>query len=166
MHFLKVFMALIYETNNFIVESFEKPHVDRDDGGHIRIMPKVRVLDRQHISPSLAVELMKLTVIVGEAMTIAMNRRGVDVSRINYQDNGNWSVFKPEGPYLHYHLYGRAKSAKHQKYGDAIYSPHRETHPEHYANLKPLNDGDIKEIRKEIEKLSKSEKYNDKEWHI
>ena len=86
--------------------------------------------------------------------------------RINYQDNGNWSVFKPEGPYFHIHLYGRAKSAKINKYGDAIIMNHREEIPEHYANMKSLNEEDILGIRKEIEKLFKEEKYQDSLWGL
>jgi diadenosine tetraphosphate (Ap4A) HIT family hydrolase len=105
-------MALIFESENFIVEAADRPHVDRLDGGHIRILPKARVRDRTQLSPDLAKELMKLTMIAGEAMEMALGRRGIDIGRINYQDNGNWGVFKPEGPYLHLHLYGRARSAK------------------------------------------------------
>lgn len=159
-------MAIILETDDFVIESVEKPHVDRDDGGHIKISPKIKVIDRQHLSPNLAVKLMRLTVLVGEAMTTVMNKRGVDIGRINYQDNGNWSVFKPEGPYLHYHLYGRAKSAKYQKYGEACYFPLREKNPEYYERFKPLNEGDIKEMRKEIKKLLKSDKYQNQNWYI
>ena len=116
------------------------------------------------MSPKLTRELMKLTVLVGEAMISAMNGRGVDIERINYQDMGNWSVFKSDGPYFHYHLYGRAKSAKYQKYGESVYLPLRAEHPEFYARFKPLNDGDVAEIRKEIERLLKTEKYKDGEW--
>lgn len=159
-------MAIIYQTKNFIVEAADFPHVDRDDGGHIKIYPKVKVSDRQHLAPKLAVELMRLTSVVGEAMTIAMKQGGVDIGRINYQDNGNWSVFKPEGPYLHYHLYGRAKTAKYHKYGDACYFPHRETNPEYYKRFKPLNKDDIKRVKENIEKLLLLEKYNDKNWSL
>lgn len=157
-------MFLIYQTKDFIVEAFQSPHVDRDDGGHIKISPKERLVDRQDLSPKLAIELMRLTMVVGEAMTKVMNKRGVDIGRINYQDNGNWSVLKPEGPYLHIHLYGRAKSAKVHKYGQACYFPHRDEQPEYYENFKPLNEEDIKEINKEIELLFKTPKYLDKEW--
>ncbi|MBW3018660.1 HIT domain-containing protein [Candidatus Woesearchaeota archaeon] len=146
-------MALIHETDNFIVTAADKPHVDRDDGGHVVIIPKVRVRDRQHLTPEQANELMGLTIVVGKAMANVMNKHGVDVERINYQDNGNWSVFKPEGPYLHIHVYGRAKSAKIQKYGQALDLPHREEKPEFYEKLKPLTEEDIKAIREEIEKL-------------
>ena len=154
----------IFLTKNFIVEAVEKPHVSRADGGHIKISPKVRLVDRTELSPELAIELMRLTMVSGEAMTKALNQRGVDVGRINYQDNGNWSVFKPEGPYLHIHLYGRAKSAQIHKWGDACYFPQRETG--FYDSFEPLNDGDIKEIRKEIELIFKEDKYKDRDWHL
>jgi diadenosine tetraphosphate (Ap4A) HIT family hydrolase len=152
----------IFQTKNFIVEVAEKPHVTRTDGGHIRIFPKLKVVDRTELSPELAIELTRLTMIVGGAMTKALNKRDIDIGRINYQDNGNWSVFKPEGPYLHIHLYGRAKSAKIQKYGDACYFPQRSTG--FYDSFEPLNDDDIKEIRKEIESIFKEGKYQDKKW--
>ena len=159
-------MALIYETENFTVEAPDKPHVDRDDGGHIKIVPKVQVVDRQQLSPKLAIELMRLTIVVGQAMTTAMNRRGVDIGRINYQDNGNWTVLKRGGAYFHIHLYGRAKSAKYHKYGQACYFPHRDENPEYYARFKPLNQGDVEAIRKEIEKLFKQEKFSDSKWRL
>lgn len=38
---------------------------------------------------------MRLVMIVGDAMTIVINRHGIDVGRINYQDNGSWGVDKP-----------------------------------------------------------------------
>lgn len=89
---------------------------------------------------------------------------GVDIGRINYQDNGNWGVFDPEGPYLHIHLYGRAKSAKIQKYGQACYFPHINEDPEYYRDFKPLNSGDIEGINKEIEALFKEPRYFNDNW--
>lgn len=144
-------MALIFESENFSIESADNPHVDRDDGGHIRIMPKVQVEDRTKLSPKLAIELMKLTMVVGEAMKIALNNQGIDVERINYQDMGNWV------PTLHIHVYGRAKSAKVQKYGEALYLPKRETG--FYDMFKPLTEKDREEIRREIVRLLETEKY-------
>ncbi|MFH0936355.1 MAG: hypothetical protein V1815_01595 [Candidatus Woesearchaeota archaeon] len=159
-------MVMIYESENFIVESLDSPHIDRDDGGHIMISPKIRLVDRQQLSPKQAIELMRLTIIVGQAMTTVMNEHGVDVGRINYMDCGNWGVFKPEGPFLHIHIYGRAKSAKTQKYGHALYFPYIEENPEFYKNLKPLNKEDIKDIKTEIERLFKEEKFCDMEWKL
>ncbi len=155
---------IIYDSENFIVEAVEKPHVDRNNGGHIKIYSKIRVLDRQHLSPKHAIELMRLTIVVGQAMSSVMNKHGVDVGRINYQDNGNWSVFKTEGSYLHIHLYGRAKSAKHNKYGQALYFPHIDENPEYYERFKSLTIADVKEIHKEILRLLKEKKFSDSEW--
>ncbi|MFZ4648733.1 MAG: HIT family protein [Patescibacteria group bacterium] len=154
----------ITQTENFIVFAVEKPHVSREDGGHIMIVPKVKISDRTELEPKLAVEVIRLTMIVGEAMTTAMNSRGVDIGRINYQDNGNWSVFKPEGPYFHIHLYGRAKSAKINKWGDACFFPQRSTG--FYDNFIPFNEDDIEEIRKEIKVIMEKDKYQDQEWHL
>ena len=157
-------MLKIYQSKNFIVEATQHPHIDRDEGGHIKITPSIRVPDRQHLSSELAIELMRLTIVAGEAFTKVMNEHGVDIARINYQDNGNWGVFDEDGPYLHIHLYGRAKSAKIQKYGQALYLPHKNSHPEFYANSKPLKEEDIKDIKDEIEKLFKEERYSDNNW--
>jgi hypothetical protein len=82
-----------------------------------------------------------------------MKKVGVDIGRINYQDNGNWS------PQLHIHLYCRAKDAKMQKYGEPIISGHKKEY-------KPLTLGDIKLIQEEIEKLFKLEKYSDSVWGL
>ncbi|MBN2330415.1 MAG: hypothetical protein JXC85_01240 [Candidatus Aenigmarchaeota archaeon] len=46
-------MALIYETRDFIVEAFDRPHVTRTDGGHIKILPKERVPDRTEMPPEI-----------------------------------------------------------------------------------------------------------------
>lgn len=154
----------VIKTDNFIVLVVEKPHVSRMDGGHIKITPKIKLVDRTQLTPQLAIECMRLTMIVGEAMTTALNRRGIDVGRINYQDNGNWSVFKPEGPYFHIHLYGRAKSAKIHKWGDACQFPHRETG--FYDSFEPLDDNDIEEINKEIKLIMQENKYQDKNWYL
>ena len=122
------------------------------------IYPKTPVRDRTQLSSRLAVEYMKLSMVVGEALVSAMARRGVDIGIVNYQDMGNWGVFKPEGPSLHMQIYGRAKTAVIQKYGDAVQLPHRETG--FYDNFRPLDEEDIKEIRADIEKLLHSEKYS------
>ncbi|KAB2837817.1 MAG: hypothetical protein F9K45_12170, partial [Melioribacteraceae bacterium] len=66
-------MAEIYQTENFIVEAVDEPLVTRKDGGHISINPKVKVVDRTQLSPKLAIELMRLTMLIGEAMTIGLN---------------------------------------------------------------------------------------------
>lgn len=155
-------MAFIFETDNFIIEAVDKPLVTRLDGGHITITPKVRVGDRTQLSPSLAKEFIRLSMIVGEAMSVALNNRGIDIGRINYQDNGNWGVFLPQGPHCHLHLYGRAKSAKFHKYGESCNFPFMSTG--FYDSFEPLNGGDIEAIREQIEIISKREKYDLAKW--
>ena len=147
----------IYETENFYIQAAKRPFIDRAEGGHVYIFPKITLRDRTLLSPSLAIEYMKLSMVVGEALKSAMARRGVDIGLVNYPDMGNWGVFKPEGPTLHMQVYGRATTAVIQKYGDAVYLPHRETG--FYDNFQPLNEKDIKEIRVDIENLLQSEKY-------
>lgn len=159
-------MAKIYESKNFVVEAVDKPHIDRADGGHITITPKKRVVNRQQLTAKLAIELMRLTMVVGAAITAVLNNRGVDIGLINYQDNGNWGVLKHGGSHLHIHLYGRAKSAKIQKYGEALYFPNQEKHPEYYTNLKPLKGGDVRQIRIEIERSLKTPEYQGLEWGL
>jgi diadenosine tetraphosphate (Ap4A) HIT family hydrolase len=159
-------MAIIFESANFIVQSAELPLIDRDDGGHITIDPKFTIATRQQLAPQQAIELMRLTIITGEAMTTVMKKHGVDIGRINYQDNGNWAVFKPEGPQLHYPIYGRAKNAVVQKYGQTLHFPHKDEFPGLYKNLKPLSNEDVQEIKKEMERLIKEEKYTDDLWHL
>lgn len=157
-------MANIYRTENFTVESVDKPMITRLDGGHVIITPAVRIPDRTKLAPALAIEFIRLSMIVGEAMQTALNNRGIDVGRINYQDNGNWAVFTPQGPHFHLHLYGRAKSAKIQKYGEATHLPLPQTG--FYDGLEPLNEQDIHAIREEIEKLEASDKYALNKWHL
>lgn len=151
---------------NFLIQSAETPLVDRNDGGHITIDPKFPVSTRQQLTPQQAIELMMLTIVAGEAMTTVMNKHGVDIGRINYQDNGNWAVFKPEGPQLHYHIYGRAKSAVHQPYGQTLHFPHKDEFPELYKDLQPLTSGDVLEIGKEVKRLLKEEKYIETNWRL
>ncbi|MEO5948877.1 MAG: hypothetical protein ABIP74_00555 [Candidatus Saccharimonas sp.] len=149
----------IYETTNFYIQAAERPFIDRSEGGHIYILPKVELKDRTQLSPKLAIEYMKLSMVVGEALKSAMARRGVNIGIVNYQDMGNWGVFQPEGPSLHMQIYGRATTATIQKYGDAVQLPHRETG--FYDNFKPLDDNDIKEIRSDIENILRTPKYSD-----
>lgn len=122
------------------------------------IFPKVPVRDRTQLSPRLAIEYMKLSMVVGEALKSALARRGIDIGIVNYQDMGNWGVFKPEGPTMHMQIYGRATTATIQKYGDAVQLPRRETG--FYDNFKPLDAQDIQEIRTDIQKLLNSDKYS------
>jgi diadenosine tetraphosphate (Ap4A) HIT family hydrolase len=148
---------VIFETNNFIVDAPEHPFIDRLEGGHIRISPKIKVTDRTQLSSKLAKEYMKLSMVLGGAMKKGLQKRGIDIGIINYQDMGNWAVFDQEGPTMHMHLFGRATTATQQKYGEAVNLPKKSTG--FYDGFQPLDEDDIKAIREEVEILMQNDKY-------
>lgn len=147
-------MAVIYEARHFVLRTLDEPHVSRADGGHIVIDPKVAVEDRTQLTREQAIELVKLTMVGGEAMKTVLSRKGIDIGRINYQDNGNWRAE------LHVHLYGRARNARLQPWGHALaFPPTREAFRRDMGNLEPLREDDIIELRAEITRLLANEKY-------
>ena len=149
-------MTTVYESSHFEVVVPERPHVTRSDGGHLIINPKVAVKDRTKLTRDQAVELVKLTMVAGEAMTTVLTRRGIPIGRMNYQDNGNW---RHE---LHVHLYGRSHNATIQPWGTFLQlPPTREAFNAKMGNLEPLNAEDARELRAEIERLLATEKYRD-----
>jgi diadenosine tetraphosphate (Ap4A) HIT family hydrolase len=154
----------IYETKTFQVEAPVKPFVSRQDGGHLRIMSKIKVKDRTELTTEQTVEYALLSEVVGKALEVAMTKRGIEIGNLNWQEMGNWSVFKPEGITLHMHIFGRAKNAKIQKYGEAVQLPFRETG--FYDNFEPLNDDDIALIKEEILILLASSKYQNLTAHF
>ena len=152
-------MTLIHETAHFRVVVPTYPHVDRREGGHLIIHPRRRMVDRTELNPEEACELIKLTMILGQAMAEGLNERGIDVGRINYQDNGNWGVFRSDGPALHIHLYGRARSARVQRYGQALQLPGPETG--FYRNCRPLDADDVAAIQARIAVVAGLPKYRE-----
>ncbi len=149
-------MALIFESEHFHIITPESPHVSRRDGGHLIVEPKVPVEDRTRLSREKAIELMKLTMVAGEAMKNVLTERGIDIGRINYQDNGNW---RHE---LHVHLYGRARGATIQIYGHPLtLPPTREAFKEQMGDLEPLAEDDIVALKAEIIRLLATDKYRD-----
>jgi diadenosine tetraphosphate (Ap4A) HIT family hydrolase len=147
---------LVFESQNFIVTTPEQPHVSRGDGGHLIINPKVVVEDRTYLSRELAIELVKLTMVAGEAMKTVLTQRGIHIGRINYQDNGNW---RHE---LHVHLYGRAHGATLQTYGHPLaFPPTAAAFKAQMGNLEPLTGDDVAALRMEIVRLLATEKYRD-----
>lgn len=147
-------MPLIFEATNFVITTPEHPHVSRGDGGHLIINPRATVEDRTRLSRELAIELMKLTMVAGEAMKTVLAQKGIDVGRINYQDNGNW---RHE---LHVHLYGRARGATLQIYGHPLaFPPTAQAFREQMGNLEPLRDDDIADLAAEIARLLGTDKY-------
>lgn len=143
----------ILEAKYFNIVTPEQPHVSRSDGGHLIINPKLSVADRTQLDRASAIELMKLTMVAGEAMKTVLTRHGVDIGRINYQDNGNW---RPE---LHIHLYGRARNAPTQSYGHYLALPPTAQAFRAQAPQQPLTEADVAALASEITRLLESEKY-------
>jgi diadenosine tetraphosphate (Ap4A) HIT family hydrolase len=149
-------MPLIFESRNFAIITPEHPHVSRSDGGHLIINPRETIEDRTRLSREKAIELMKLTMVAGEAMKTVLTRKGIELGRINYQDNGNW---RHE---LHVHLYGRARGATLQTYGHPLaLPPTAKAFKEKMGNLEPLREDDIAELKAEIVRLLGTDKYRD-----
>ena len=149
---------IICKTNTFDVEVPENPFVDRKDGGHLRIMSRVRVKDRTRLSIEQTVEYALLSEVVGKALELAMTERGIEIGNVNWQEMGNWSVFKPEGIRLHMHVFGRAKEAVHQKYGEAVKLPFRDTG--FYDGFEKLDEEDTSLIKSKMSELLKTDKYS------
>lgn len=149
-------MTVIFASQYFVVIAPEQPHVSRGDGGHLIINPRAVVEDRTRLTREQAIELMKLTMVTGEAMKIALTRRGIEIGRINYQDNGNW---RHE---LHVHLYGRARAATIQVYGHPLaFPPTAQAFKEQMGNLDRLTADDIAAIKAEMIRLLGSDKYRE-----
>lgn len=159
-------MSTFFETSNFIVESHPKPFVSRTDGGHIRIRVKDESIpDRTKLKPKQAIELMRLTMLVGEAVEQGMNEQGIPVVKINYEELGNWA-YKPNGghPFLHVHIFGRSRDAIKQPFPDAVSLPDRSTG--FYEGFEPLTEEDEQVILSRIQFLLKENRYSVEAWGL
>lgn len=158
--------TLIFESPNFTVEIHPMPFVSRTDGGHIRIFPKdkARVTDRTVLTQQEAIEFMWLSMITGEAMEKGLNKQGIPVVKINYEELGNWAFKRNEQTVMHLHVFGRAENATKQIFPEAVYLPDRSSG--FYDGFEPLTQEDITVIRAEIDTLLNSEKYSPKKWNI
>ena len=158
--------GLIWETENLTLAAHQKPHVSREEGGHIKITLKKPAYDRTKIDPKVAIEAMRLSIVAGEAMEIVMARNGIKLERINYQDNGNWAPMFGRENVMHIHLYGRTGTENMQKrYPSALYFPDP-SNEEYYKDFKSLTEKDCEEIRLEMERIFKREKYQDTQWYL
>ena len=157
---------MLFETDNFKVVAHPEPLVDRDEGGHIKIVTTKGVKDRLDLSPQIALELAWLTSLVGEAFKNTMTKQGIKIIKLNYQDMGNWA-FRPNAKspeHLHIHIFGRVFDAKHQPLPASVYLPFRETG--FYDGFKPLTLQDEEMLSNEIKSLSKTEKYKKSNWCV
>lgn len=148
---------IIASTETFVVEVPERPFVSREEGGHLRIMSKIKVKDRTELSNEQAIEYTLLSMAIGKALERAMTERGVEIGNVNWQEMGNWSVYKPGGILLHMHVFGRAKTAVRQKYGEAMQLPFRETG--FYDTFEKLDAQDVVVVKRALAEVLAEEKY-------
>lgn len=145
---------LIVESDNFTLESHEAAEVSRTDGGHLVINPKTTVNDRTELSADLVKEMALLTNVAGSAMKDGLAERGIELGRINYQDNGNW---RSE---LHIHLYGRAINATYHIYGEPIKAARTKAEKIVQTPITPEDCGAIREQALAYAKLEGYEELN------
>lgn len=159
---------VIYETENMVLRREPRPHISREEGGHLKISAKRDgVRERRDLTPREAVEMAWLSSVAGQAMEVGLKKRGIPIVKINYQENGNWAAIPGSEPTFHLHLYGRSSDAKVQKFPNALHMPIRADNPDFYKDFIPFIDEDVEAIRDEIENIIKTEKYANKaEWRL
>jgi diadenosine tetraphosphate (Ap4A) HIT family hydrolase len=156
---------LIYESKYFTVERHPKPFVSREEGGHIRIFPKnTAATCINDLTPNEAKELIRLEMVVREALIEGMNQQGVPVIWVNIEDLGNWAFKRNEIPRLHIHVLGRASTATKQKWPEAISLPDISTG--FYDEFIALTNEDMVVIRQKIEEKFLDNKYTDEVWGV
>lgn len=157
--------TVIFETENFTVCVSGAPHIPREEGGHMWVRAKNRQIScTGELSPKEATEAVRLVMLTGEAMIAGMKKRGVEIIRINYQENGNWAYKAGKKPVFHVHLYARTENQKTQTWPEALYLPAKETG--YYDGFERLNEQDIQEILSEMRRLEDTDKYKLSSWGL
>ena len=68
---------IIFQTKSFTLEKHPKPFISREEGGHMRILPKDKSISCiNDLTLEEASELIHLEMIVRESMIEGMNNRG------------------------------------------------------------------------------------------
>ena len=158
---------ILYQTKTFSVVTPEaRPHIPRSEGGHLMICATEKYFpDRTAFSPAEAIEMMRLSMLTAEAFPAAMEERGIQIDRINFQENGNWAfLHKDKPPVFHLHLYARKIGSTSQTWGEALYFP--DPHDPRYESFEPLNDGDCAAITAKLEELAKLPRYAECAWGL
>lgn len=158
-------MAVIIDTENFVVDAHDRPHHSRENGGHIVIWPRQEFAHLSDMPNELAAEFMGLSQIVGEAFMNVMRSQGLDVVRVNYACYGNWNYKEPiKDPVTHMSLYLRIANEKHpdgdprfQAFPEALVFPGRQTG--YYDRFVSLSEEDRSKIKDEMLRLAQTEKY-------
>lgn len=139
----------IWETDDFEIRLPKRPHIDRNDGGHLVVYPKRNVSFRSELSVRETQSLAVLLQALEEAYILGMRNRGLEIIWLNIQDNGNWAFLNNEERHFHIHLYGRCRTETNQTPGQALYLPAPDSTI--YDQNLPLNKRDIEAILNRLE---------------
>lgn len=151
---------VVWSDKHFEIRLPMRPHVDRDDGGHLVVYPKRDVGFRSELPVEEAQALAVLLQALENAYILAMRSRGLDMVWLNIQDNGNWSLLADKPRHFHVHLYGRCRTEVGQTPGQALVFP--DPHSTVYDENRQLDEEDIAAIvdrlEANIQKLASQEK--------
>ena len=117
------------------------------------MVKREKVTDRSELTIMEAIDFMRVSMLVGKAMYQVLS-----VERVNYEDLANWALDDPEGPKMHLHFFGRARSQIHQIRGQHL-SLFPKGHPIYEGHLKPFSEDEAERLRVKIEEISREEKY-------
>ena len=140
---------VVWINKHFEIRLPNRPHVDREDGGHLVVYPKRDVSFRSELPVQETQALAVLLQALEEAYISAMRARGLDMVWLNIQDNGNWSLLFDRPRHFHVHLYGRCRTEHGQTSGQALVFPGPESSI--YDENQPLNQGDLEAIVTRLE---------------
>ena len=143
----------VFEDAYFIVTAPRLPLNSRQDGGHLVLYKKDEVSDRSDLTWREAIDFMRVSMAVGLAMYEVLG-----IERMNYEDLGNWSVDDADGPMMHLHFFGRARTEIHQIRGQHMFL-YPQGHPIYQGHLDPLSDDEIGRFRARIPEILNGEKY-------
>lgn len=132
---------VIWQNDCFEIRLPGKPHVSREEGGHLVVYPKRDAHFRSELTMSEASSLGVLLQAIEVAYIRALNDVGTQVVWINFQDNGNWSLLKGDSRHFHVHVYGRCLQEQKQAPGQALYLP--DPNSEYYSSNVPLRRNEI-----------------------
>lgn len=139
---------LIFESKYFTIESKDKPHIDRLDGGHIVINPKTHRDSITDLTKEESLELVSLIIATGKAMKNGLAKSGIELWNINYQSNANFNKT------FHFHLYGRSINAKQHPINTCIqHGPTLEEFKKQIEGLNPLTLEDVENIKNQLTDL-------------
>src|SRR5690348_10134622 len=106
---------LITRCEEAIVLVPSRSHISPRDGGHLVVTLPRHVPSRLELIPGDLLALDFGTVVAAFAL-----RHVFDATLQNFQENGNWAADDPSRMHVHIHVYGRARDAIDQPYGEAI----------------------------------------------